>query len=311
MGMTFWHQSSSSTTGPHLHLVIMLHCHCFGNWVIQSMIGSIATSLHWLRPPGGNCASREGAFKIIPSVSSLKEAELNYSRVHHHRGDRSLIDVFSQHKCEGQRFFCLFNTNSAAKTHPHTLANMQAPSASSIFPQRGSTVRLTAARQSAKPDPALTSSRSRQGAKQEGSVAAQDPTLLILLSLKAGRIAYWRWLDTESQRLVFCQFGWESMLCTKMFRINHLLSNSQWRNLKTNFLRVFISFGVWCAFKRKWLPWEILLGVWMSIEHNNTFVTFLFRHFLVTSPHYCAQTRNILPWHIVCLQRSNSTVWRK
>lgn len=56
----------------------------------------------------------------------------------------------------------------------------QAPSASSVISWRGSTVRLTRARQSAKPDPALTS-HSRQGPKQEDSVTAQDPTLLIFL----------------------------------------------------------------------------------------------------------------------------------
>lgn len=158
------------------------------------------------------------SLSVILRVSGLEEAEAQNTVMSTIKvtccccsTQTTASEVFSQKECEGERRFCLFNTNSTAKTHPHTRTHpWQTPSASSVFSWRGSTVRMTPARQSAKPDRALTSS-SRQEPEQVDSLTPQAPTLLISLFYSGGS-AYWRWSGIESRGLIFCQNGQESML---------------------------------------------------------------------------------------------------
>lgn len=165
---------------------------------------------------------------------------------------------------------------------------------------------MTPARQSAKPDRALTSS-SRQGPEQEDSLTPQAPTLLISLFYLGGS-AYWRWSGNESRGPIFCQNRHESMRQNqRVWNKPLVVKQSIGRRLSRS--KTLPWFGVRCAHEHNWLPWApLLLGVWMYIQHwGEMFATwetsdFLFgtlskkkKNPLVSSPHYCAGPTNPHP----------------
>lgn len=215
------------------------------------------------------------SLSVILRVSGLEEAEAQNTVMSTIKvtccccsTQTTAPEVFSQKECEGERRFCLFNTNSTAKKkHIHTLARIldkhhlhpqsfPGEDQLSEWHQRGNQPNLTE----------LWRHPADKGLNKKDSLTPQAPTLLISLFYLGGS-AYWRWSGDESRGPIFCPNRHESMRQNqRVWNKPLVVKPSIGRRLSRS--KMLPWFGVRCAHEHNWLPWAtLLLGVWMYIQH--------------------------------------------